>query len=390
MGRKLWTVLGICASLTATALFPLAPVLASPTAPPPVRMSDDNSVDTSVALTTLDETAARLLPDTYSGIAVGQGAVIMYTTAQKVSLADLGYSTGRIPTGQQILLQTVRFSMRKLLATQALVSSQFLQLAELGVVINSAGIRRSENAVILHIGQESGSEAEAILGRRFGPAVKIVREVGSPTPTSDRYSFYPHVRAGQRIWSLSSVGCTAGIHGRNAAGQYYIITAGHCANGTWVEGGPSGPYVGQVHADQFYSGTSCDCQAVGPITAGQATNVIYISPISGTEITSFVVRQENQTACYSGASSANADVVCNIIAEYPVTANYAEGTVYSLTRVAGFNSIQGDSGAPVYVDHAAVGVVSGTCNSSQNPCWLYTRIGVALSRMNLNLLTYTP
>jgi hypothetical protein len=175
----------------------------------------------------------------------------------------------------------------------------------------------------------------------------VVRRAGRTYAASDGTSPYAHVRAGQRI--VSSYWCTASIHFVNSLGQYCMVSAGHCGNRTWREGTATGPSVGASHANQFGDGTICDCQAVGPIAAGQATNIAYLTPSTGQPLTQTGYLAVNQQACYSGASTPTNPPKCGKVNRYPGDVrytNYGNVLVKNLVEVESNKLQPGDSGSP--------------------------------------------
>lgn len=182
------------------------------------------------------------------------------------------------------------------------------------------------------------------------------------------------------------------VHGISSIGNYYIMTAGHCGSTVWHEGTYSGPGIGSSRFNHYYNNTNCDCQATGPVTAGQGTNNIYLSPTTSRSITSVITRYQGQDVCYTGASTPTNPPKCGEAWEYPYEVVYPSPTgnilVTGLWMALYSKTAPGDSGAPVYYGSGGAGLVSGA--STNYDRWYYTPLSTALNEMNLTLLTYTP
>lgn len=126
------------------------------------------------------------------------------------------------------------------------------------------------------------SSTVAALTSLFGPSVHVVGETISldvgRTDTSGR------VYGGQAITNTAINGtCTAGIGARGNNGSYYVITAGHCGSRTQGfvhSNSTAGPSIGtvQVQAEsQNPGGTTCECEAVGPISSNLVSGDVLVS-----------------------------------------------------------------------------------------------------------------
>jgi hypothetical protein len=127
-------------------------------------------------------------------------------------------------------------------------------------------------------------------------------------------------------------------------GERWTLRQPHLArgNGHWPLG------RGQP-ANQFGDGTICDCQAVGPIAAGQATNIAYLTPSTGQPLTQTGYLAVNQQACYSGASTPTNPPKCGKVNRYPGDVrytNYGNVLVKNLVEVESNKLQPGDSGSP--------------------------------------------
>lgn len=113
---------------------------------------------------------------------------------------------------------------------------------------------------------------------------------------------------------------TYDISSIRAAGYYYVVSAGHCGDRLPVTlGTVSGYSPGRSESNGLYDAatngfTHCDCQGIGAISAGRATNGVYISDVDADYHTRVAARTETvlgSEVCMSGAST-NA-VVCGPI-----------------------------------------------------------------------------
>lgn len=172
--------------------------------------------------------------------------------------------------------------------------------------------------------------------------------------------------------------CTMGFADfENAAGQFYSLTAGHCAlNGTAAYQGEStsDPAIGSgVHGNHTYNQpnntTECDCEGVGPITSSQATDQILVAGNAHYTFDAIGSPYVGESTCHSGASSYQSNggnIVCGTVVSDSSTVSVSSdfGT-FTLTDSIEWSGslISGDSGAPMGDGPALVGIASATNGS---------------------------
>jgi hypothetical protein len=331
----------------------------------------------------------------YAGVYLADDGSVVFRTTGVARLDRWGISVDSLGTGRAVLIRPAERSLAELLATNDRVTASFPVLEAAGVHLTSAGVDNAANRVGVRISTNSSADAESVLAARFGDAVDVVRVDEQNVGGADRTSPYPHVRGGQRIVKRNGGSCTAGLQGRTSDGRYFIMTAGHCdynhTTGGWWEGVANGPTIGLSHNNHWANGTDCDCMAVGPLPVGAVTQLVYITPTSSEPVDTVVTPYQNERACYSGASTATNPVHCGIAWSYPaeyVQSNYGNALMTHVWLGLRADPTYGDSGAPVYDGFRALGIHSGHSNSSDR--WWFVPITMALARLGLSLVYYTP
>lgn len=288
------------------------------------------------------------------------------------------------PPTAVVVLRQVAYPMTVLKSAEARLEQARQAFLDKGIDVVESGVRVPFNTFYIGISTLSPSGSEDVLLATLGPGVTVGRSAGG-IGLNDRLTPYPHIRGGLGITDVWKAGgrCTANISGISSGQIYYVLTAGHCSAGTgdtWWEGasghngtpvyiGTSGIYNGE------YTGSRCDCIAIGSITAGQATNVVYITSTSGWSILRNMTSAASDNAigkrsCYSGAGAAwqgfdmSQPVYCGIVAFTGQAVTDADDgvTIYDLDYMTAPLAIGGDSGAPVYTDAGSEleGVLRGT------------------------------
>jgi hypothetical protein len=348
-------------------------------------VSSSTPIDLATADLSATEAALSARPD-FGGLWVSDDNRLVVGLTGTLTTSRAADVRVAAPDGANVEVRRVARSFAQLMAQYKRASDRMnvLGASQIGVDVRT-------NAVEVVIDPANPAGAESRIEQDLGTGAVVVRRVGGATAAADRTSPYPHVRAGQRIVSGSEY-CTAGLHFINSLNQYYMLTAGHCGNRSWREGTASGPSVGTTHANRFANNTTCDCAAVGPIRAAQATNLIYKTSSTSQPVIQTGYLAVNQTACYSGASTPTNPVKCGKVDRYPVSVRYTNFNNWIVKNLVAVqvNKIQpGDSGSPVYNNSiTAVGIGVAYANSGDE--WYYTSVQAALQTMSGSLLTFQP
>lgn len=205
---------------------------------------------------------------------------------------------------------------------------------------------------------------------------------------------------GQDITDGTTFRCTANISANDGRGNWYVMTSGHCAlpkgtrasqnnSDSRTENANSGLYaytaaksVGTSGDDPTYNGatTTCDCEAFGPIPAGQATKIVVLNSESLFQF-NYVANNQNRytgrpRACEDGVSEYNKynQIICGPV-DYPVVntteetgsgLRYKVNDAFHVAYDGGLNPLGGDSGAPTGNGDTLLGLVTdGGGNSSK-------------------------
>jgi streptogrisin D len=206
----------------------------------------------------------------------------------------------------------------------------------------SWGIDLASNTVLVSVPAGQGA-AFVARARSFGAAVRIER-----TPAVQTQAFY----GGQAIYRGGSR-CSAGFNTRSGSGRNYVLTAGHCTDlgGTWTTSG--GQTIGPVAASSFPGNDYGAIRISNPAALDPRGGVLHNGAFR--DITGASRVPVGSTACKTGSTTGT---TCGTVQAYNVTVNYAEGTVFGMTRT-NICTQPGDSGGALYAGSLAQGITSG-------------------------------
>jgi streptogrisin D len=201
------------------------------------------------------------------------------------------------------------------------------------------------NSVLVSVPTGSGATTAAFLAkaRSYGGAVRVERS--APAQTQAFYGGQAILHGGSR--------CSAGFNTRSGSGRNYVLTAGHCTNlgGTWTTS--SGQTIGPVAASSFPGNDFGAIRISDPAALDPRGGVLYYGAFR--DITGASRVAVGSSACKTGSTTGT---TCGTVLAYNVTVNYAEGTVYGLTRTT-ICTQPGDSGGAMFAGSMAQGVTSG-------------------------------
>jgi streptogrisin D len=206
----------------------------------------------------------------------------------------------------------------------------------------SWGVDLASNAVLVSVPAGRGA-AFVAKARSYGGAVRVER-----TPAVRTHAFY----GGQAIYRGGSR-CSAGFNTRSGSGRNYVLTAGHCTDlgGTWTTS--SGQTIGPVAASSFPGNDYGAIRISNPTALDPRGGVLHNGAFR--DITGASRVPVGSSACKTGSTTGT---TCGTVQAYNVTVNYAEGTVFGLTRT-NICTQPGDSGGAMYAGSLAQGITSG-------------------------------
>jgi streptogrisin D len=236
-------------------------------------------------------------------------------------------------------------------ATPKLVTRSSARLARVQAALDAAagvpagaswGVDLASNTVLVSVPAGRGA-AFVARARSFGAAVRVER-----TPAVRTQAFY----GGQAILRSGSR-CSAGFNTRSGSGRNYVLTAGHCTNlgGTWTTSG--GQTIGPVAASSFPGNDYGAIRISSPAALDPRGGVLHNGAFR--DITGASRVPVGSSACKTGSTTGT---TCGTVQAYNVTVNYAEGTVFGLTRT-NICTQPGDSGGAMYAGSLAQGITSG-------------------------------
>jgi streptogrisin D len=236
-------------------------------------------------------------------------------------------------------------------ATPRLVTRSSASLGRVQAALNAAGnapvgaswgVDVTSNTVLVSVPAGRGA-AFVARARSFGSAVRVER-----TPAVRTQAFY----GGQAIYRGGSR-CSAGFNTRSGSGRNYVLTAGHCTDlgGTWTTA--SGQTIGPVAASSFPGNDYGAIRISNPASLDPRGGVLHNGAFR--DITGAGRVTVGSSACKTGSTTGT---TCGTVQAYNVTVNYAEGTVFGLTRT-NICTQPGDSGGALYAGSLAQGITSG-------------------------------
>lgn len=285
------------------------------------------------------------------------------------------------PNKNRIEFFEAKVSLNQLDDTHEQVAKKITEFAEQGIVITGINTDIINNRVEIGV-EKLSSENERILLDFLGSAASytLLLEEKVSTPTS-RNVWYGDMQAGLRIVnSTRATACTSNIGITDGYGQYYVLTAGHCAilYQKFTQGGTT---IGQVERHTGYNGTNADAMAIR-VPKSYANTFAYLN----------YSKQRRFTATQSTSSDSVGEIVymsgissgvksgritsLNYTAYYP---NHGKGTYYK-QRLASYPTVGGDSGGPVYTSTTLRGIQSGIRSDGTA---IYSHIGWALYELNM-------
>jgi hypothetical protein len=241
---------------------------------------------------------------------------------------------------------------------------------------------------------------------RLGDLLTVSPSAGPVVPHACAYPFCDApLRGGilvtHPVSSTRTRFCTGGFIARSKSnGVLYQFTAGHCVwdslGGTWSTrlSNGSSQVIGPAHSFMpvifgLATGDAAILQIKDPVGWNPQARVNVTAGADPPADQLYNIASDNYSVtgmriCVSGAVFGRSN--CGFVTQRGVTVSYAGlgVTVANLGR-ASFCSVNGDSGAPVWADHVAYGIL--VAGSLTNQCDSYYQgIRAAASTLNVNVL----
>ncbi|GAA1866974.1 S1 family peptidase [Myceligenerans crystallogenes] len=386
---------GVLAGLSATALTPAGPAGGRPPADPAaLSLAAERGISAQEAERRLGwqrsadavarDVTASIGADRFGGLWIDPaddrlkvGVVAGAGTAS----SDLTRAVGRVAAGHDVAgavdVVPVARPERELAAANRWIASR-VEAASAGATGTlSTGYRPSRGTVLIGVPAEPSAAQRALVeaaGRKFGDLVETYRTEGEPVARACGFPYCdPPLRGGVRTWGGG--GCTLGFIARSRAdGKLYGLTAGHCVTKgtmyyTLFATDQSSHWIGPGHNRVFGGSGDAGIIDISNPTGWRPRAWVYVgeSPardgVGGTSrvteytITSDGSSREGMRVCKTGAT---AETTCGRVDAVDVTVDYTDGPVVNHLAQANLCSKSGDSGGPVFADHVAYGLVSGS------------------------------
>jgi streptogrisin B len=197
--------------------------------------------------------------------------------------------------------------------------------------------------------------------------------------------------SGGALILTSRESCTAGLPVRTRAGQWYLVTAGHCvgANGssTWRQ---SGVALGRGTRWEYGGKGTEGRKATGDVglikLAGRSKSRVLV--MNGRARTQQILVAKNaklgEKVCVTTGRTGRTQ--CGRVVQASASLTYASPgvgtrTISNLAMVSGICVNPGDSGSPVFAGRAAIGI---TVAKSSSGCYAwYTKLPAELKHFGL-------
>jgi hypothetical protein len=289
-----------------------------------------------------------------------------------------------------------------LLSDMTWLASQFAQVNVGAAAPLAAGERTDLNQLQLDLpasGQLNAAQASVVAAAqtRLGPEL-LTMSNGKPLDLmSCVYPFCdPPLRAGIRIALVNGIPCTGGFTAQsNVDAKEYVITAGHCAMTSFGTNWQTKFTDGSDHiiGSAWHAILSTEHGDEGIISIN---NVPGWTPQGRVNVTlsagttsdpNYFIKADNwsvigQRICTTGAALGFS--MCGQVTELDYTFE-AGGYEFDHAGQTSICSVHGDSGAPMYASHIALGIlVAGPSNGDCGA--IYDGIRNAESQLNVHLL----
>lgn len=273
-------------------------------------------------------------------------------------------------------------------ALQTAVERETAMLGSHGVIINRTEIDTPKDRFLVTLDPSSVPGAQQLMNARYGSQGLAFAPPARPAKPADARNNprRDNVHGGQDITDGSGR-CTANISiSSSTKGGYFVMTAGHCftnqdrasqnGSNSSLSAYSRSKSIGHVAHTPVYNGatTSCDCEAVGPISASRASNATLVD---GNRLFTFdfvAFSNKNFTgsppACEDGVTEYNKynQIICGRVDDAHVSQRIAEPppapVAYRVTDMihvhyaGGLNPLGGDSGAPTGNGTTLLGLVT--------------------------------
>ncbi len=317
----------------------------------------------------------------FAGLYVDQahgGQVVLLVTPSDTDAAATLLAQAQTRLSGRVVTATRTYT--ELEGTAAAIEGRRLVIEAGGSTITYLGIGEVENQVVVGIDPYSEVVAAA-LWKAFGDSVQTIARVAPEPATCSRDNCANPLKGGLTIYDSAGAMCTSNFVYRDASSNPFLVTAGHCASGSFRHNGVS---IGSTASGsrQWYDYSPADAQAI-TIASAQKSN--YVMTDTGVPPTlDFVTGR--RTSDYVGMTvctqSWRVGRSCGMISGIEITVCYGDPCSIHIThmRQATFEAYAGDSGGPVFDYWAlgleATGIMSGATSDAHinyySPIWYVT------------------
>jgi streptogrisin D len=241
-------------------------------------------------------------------------------------------------------------SVREAGATPRIVARSGAQLQQATAELNrTARIPGTAWAVDPATNQVLVSVDESVTGAKLAKVQAAVAKLGDAA-RMERVAgtFKPTIAGGDAIFGGGSR-CSLGFNVRNAAGQFFFLTAGHCGNiaSQWFSNSARTTLIGTRRSSSFPTND----YAIMTYAAG----IAHPGTVGSQDITSAGTPVVNQTVTRRGSTTG---IHSGRVTALNATVTYPQGSVFGTIRTT-VCAEPGDSGGPLYAGTTAYGITSG-------------------------------
>jgi hypothetical protein len=263
----------------------------------------------------------------------------------------------------------------------------------------SAGVRTSQNALHLTLPNGTLSTAQADLvttaAKKFGDGIVIDGAAGAFVPFACSYPYCDAPLHGGVKINYPTTWCSSAFTAQSKVDSvYYLITAGHCADGHFNTWGTKWTdlSVHDIGAVWHWEWNSAGDMAIIRVSnADVGTPQPWVQVTAGPDTTAndtYTIHSdklsiEGMRICVTGAAFGRTD--CGNVTELDFTTDYGGGpTVHHLGRSSACGK-PGDSGGAMYASHVAYGLMVGG-NTDDGCDTIYQGIRATEKMLNVNVL----
>jgi hypothetical protein len=280
----------------------------------------------------------------------------------------------QLPAGTDVAIHSADFSASELSDVRGLLEAQAEALLAEDVRITFLGEDPQLNRVVVGLDPMTETARRRVIAIGGGAVVTEHRRAQVQLACSGRFECPDPQKGGVRVYASDIDRCTSGFMGRKTgatnAGEWYVITAGHCLDPTEGSGiGVTWKHhlnaIGKSHQETMFHNTEADAGVIKMSAMDPFLRNNQVFAGGPTDIRKVDSRRKDANqlvgdpVCRGGASSTNWRCGSIIAANVSVWVQGRSGAQYRYHNqwMMDRPSMGGDSGGPVMYNFKAYGIV---------------------------------